>query len=194
VNDEILQPVTDASLISPTFSGRSTKTEEKLIDMFNATDMIRVINPDDEAYIWQYMNPAKERIEFDTSSSTVPQKIVYREPPDVYKLEPGQSAAIVGANGYVMIDGLVKKLMSKNAISRTPNVKPGEARNFNFSDDAAQIRWINEIYLGKVTMTTAPITPPRSQAPDLSEIDKDLGVDDDFTAAVRKRRPRQAKA
>jgi hypothetical protein len=167
---------------------------EKCDNLFSATDYVRVINPDTEAYVWQFMNPAKERIEFDTSSSTVPQKITYREAPEVYKLEPGQSAALPGSNARVMMDGLVKKLMVKRTISRTPNVKPGEARNFNFSDDSAQQHWINEIYLGKANpfVNSTPSEPVVVHDDVTSDIDKDLGIEQE--PVKRTRKPRTAAA
>ncbi len=198
MNDQLLQPINDPSLLQATHSGRSNSIREKLADMFTAAEYVRVINPDTEAHVWQYLPASKERIEFDTSSSTVPQKITYRDAPEVYKLDPGQSAVIPGANAYLMIESLTKKLMAKRTISRNPNVRPGEARNFNFSDDAAQITWINEIYLGKAMPTMTSATPPPATANEETEheIDKDLGIEDgDFTTVKpHRRKPRQATA
>lgn len=144
----LLKPVNDPSLIKPGHSGRSTTALEKLSKMFGATDFVKVINPDTEAYIWQWLPPQKEEVSFDSSSSTVPVKITYRGEPEVWKIEAGQSGTLVGANAYIMIDGLVKRLMAKRTIARQPNMERGAARNFNFSDDVAQQEWINEIYLG----------------------------------------------
>jgi len=191
MNDQLLQPINDPSLLQATHSGRSSSIREKLSDMFTATEYVRVINPDTEAHVWQYLPASKERIEFDTSSSTVPQKITYRDTPEVYKLDPGQSAVIPGANAYLMIETLTKRLMAKRVIAREPNVKPGQARNFNFSDDAAQVNWINEIYLGKAMPTMASTEAPSAKEVEAEqhEIDKDLGIEDgNSTPAKRHRR------
>lgn len=176
---KLLQPSNDSSLLTPTRSGRSTSILDKVGKMFGPTDWVNVINPDVEPYIWQWLPPQKEQINFDPSSTTVPQRIIFREEPEVYKLDPGQSATLVGANAYVMLDGLVKRMMAKKAIARQPNMAPGQARNFNFSDDIAQEQWINEIYLGRAN----PYDNNLDQEPDTkeldnldSQIDKDLGL------------------
>jgi hypothetical protein len=136
------------------------------------------------------MSESKEHISFDTSSSTVPMKNTYREPPEVYRLEPGQSAVLIGGNAYMMVESLVKQMMVKKTISRHPNMKPGQALNFNFSDDSAQGSWIPQIYLGKVNPTAvstavAPAPVPVAdtlddgwvqQPEDLDSIENDLGL------------------
>lgn len=188
--DGMLQPLQDTKLANLPKSGHSTSIREKLADLFGATEFVRVINPDTENYYWQYLPLEKEHINFDSSSSTVPMKITYRDSPEVYLLEPSQSAIIIGANAYLMIEGLVKKLMSKKAIQRTPTMRPGEARNFNFSDDAAQHDWIRDIYLGKAMPSIMPINastnkPEQLYQPD--DIDNDLGLTSD--APSTKKRP-----
>jgi hypothetical protein len=178
----ILKPVNDPSLLAPTHTGRSTSCMEKLSKMFGPTDFVKVINPDTEAYIWQWLPPQKEEISFDSSQSTVPVRIMYRGEPEVWKIEPGQSGTLVGANAYVMIDGLVKRLMAKKTISRNPNIAPGQSRNFNFSDDVAQQEWINEIYLGTDNPFDRPESVHVTNTPtndDLNrQIDDDLGIAD----------------
>lgn len=146
---KLLQPLSPSEVPeNRAHTGRSTTCLMKLSEMFGPADFVKVINPDTEDYLWQWLPPQKEHISFDTSSSTVPMRVVYREDPETWKIDAGQSGTLVGANAYVMIDGLVKRMMAKRVVSRNPDVKPGQARNFNFSDDQAQIEWINEIYLG----------------------------------------------
>lgn len=195
MNNELLQPLAPGTdVLTPLHSGRSTMFREKLVDLFGAADWVRVINPDTQDFSWQYMPESKEHVSFDSSSSTVPMKITHRDDPEVYRLQPGQSAVIVGANAYLMIEGLAKRMMADKTISKMPNVRPGEARNFNFSDDAAQQMFINEIYLGKVTPGTAP-EPVSHDTEDeevqASQIDDDLGLTNE---PVRHRggRPRKA--
>lgn len=179
---KLLKPEQDSSLIQQGFNGRSTTILDKVSKLFSPTEWVDVINPDTEAFVWQYLPPEKEQISFDSSSTTVPHRIMHRDDPEVYKLEPGQSATLMGGNAYVMLDGLVKRMMAKRTISRNPNVPPGQARNFNFSDDMAQEQWINEIYLGKANPYDAAIpqedTPIALDEAFVSQIDNDLGLTD----------------
>lgn len=196
MNNELLQPLSpeNSDILSPLHSGRSTMFREKLVDLFEPTDWVRVINPDSIDFIWQYMPASKEHITFDSSSSTVPMKITHRDDPEVYRLEPGQSAVLVGANAYLMIEGLAKRMMANRTINRNPNVRPGEARNFNFSDDEAQHELIELIYLGKATPGLAPKpAPDEGSTTDLDQIDDDLGL---TSNGPKKRggRPRKANA
>jgi hypothetical protein len=112
---------------------------------FAAHEWVRVINVDDEKFKWQYLPQHAERFEFTPD----PMKEVYRDPVEAYELDPGESEVIVGENAYLMIEGLYKKLISKRVINRTPDMSPGQARNFNWTDGKAQEDLIDRIYLGK---------------------------------------------
>jgi hypothetical protein len=172
----LLRPTNDASLLNPAaHTGRSTSCIEKLSKLFIGTDFVKVINPDTEPFVWQWLPPHKEEVSF--TDGSVPMKITHRGDPEVWKLEGGQSGTIVGSNAYVMIDGLVKRMMSKKAIARQPNTKPGENRNFNFSDDIAQQEWINVIYLGvdNPYEQVASVEVPTDQEVN-RQIDDDLGL------------------
>ncbi len=70
-----------------------------------------------------------------------------------------------------MIEGLYKKLTAKRAITRSPKMQPGQARNFNFSDESHQDYWIGEIFLGKESPQFSTPAPK----PDTS-VEEDLGV------------------
>lgn len=192
-SEGLLQPIADPSLLYTPHSGKSTAIREKLADLFTATEFVRVQNVDDEPFIWQYMPDAKEHIEFDTSSSTVPQKITYRDAPEVYMLQPGEAKPVIGGCAYMMIEGLVKKMMSKKVIANQPNVKPGESRNFNFSDDQQQVEWIEKIYLGKWTPTSYSAPLPTPEPVSTRSIDEDLGLGNiSPTPRRRGRQPRPA--
>lgn len=188
----LLQPTNDPSLLAPSFTGRSTSALEKLSKLFGSTDFVKVINPDTEAYIWQWLPPQKEELSFDNSQSTVPMRVTHRGEPEVYKLEPGQSATLVGANAYVMLDGLIKRMMAKKTISRHPNVKPGESRNFNFSDDVAQEDWIAVCYLGIDNPFESGIAQAPISVPNTSEIDRQ--IDDDLGLSNHAQRNIQSQA
>jgi hypothetical protein len=124
----------------------STTFREKLASRFKATDFVRVINIDDEPFRWQYMPTAKEHI------TVLPDYTddVQRENPEVYELAPGESQVLLGENAFLMIEALYKQLTAKKVVAGS-TVEPGQARNFNFSDDLRQEEFINDIYMGKET-------------------------------------------
>lgn len=165
---DLLQPIVADSYVGKIPAGANTTLHEKLLKLFNPTDFVRVINIDTQPYIWQYMPASKENITFDMDSSTVPMKNTYREPPEVYELQPGQSAIIVGASAYLMIEGLIKRMISEETIARQSNMQPGQARKFAYGDDIKQQELIKEIYLGKeMPGATAPLGEPTE--PETSE-------------------------
>lgn len=129
--------------------------QERCMKLFAAHEYVTVQNVDSEAYIWQYM-PAHEE-EFEYTSD--PMKITRRGDPEMWMLDAGQSETIVGANAYIMMEGLFKKLAAKKKLADTPEIE-GQARNFSFSDGEQQQKWIEKIYVGKaVTPFVAPSTP-----------------------------------
>lgn len=148
MSEKMLRPIQANDWIGKEVGGANTPIREKLLKLFSLLDFIRVKNIDDELITWQVMDDSKEDISFDNSSSTVPMKITHRDPPDVYQLEPGEIGIINGKSGYLMIEALVKKMMSKDVIRKFPQVAPGVARNFAFSDDKKQQDYIKLIYLG----------------------------------------------
>jgi hypothetical protein len=174
--DQFLQP-----LQTDTWVGKETQDErltlrERLMKLFDATDFVRVINIDTEPFTWQYMPAQKEHISFDTTTSTVPMKETFREPPEVYQLMPGQSAVIVGASAFIMIEGLIKSMVATEAVAHDREypgmaIMPGgRSRKFSFSDPIKQQEYISRIYLGKYR-------PGESVAPQpTSTIEEDLGL------------------
>jgi hypothetical protein len=153
MEEQLLKPLDSAPQAT---IENNTLFREKLMKRFSAIDFVRVINPDTEDFTWQFMPQSKEVETFDNTSSTVPMKNTHREPPEVYKLAPGESAVIQGANAYVMIEALGKRLMAKKVISKTPEIAPGQARQLGFSDDLRQQEVIDMIYLGKNMPAFAP--------------------------------------
>lgn len=126
-------------------STRNKTFREKLMDTFAAHEWVRVINVDDETYIWQYLPAHNEEFEFTPD----PMKITRRGEVEAYALEPGESEVIIGENAYVMIEGLYKKLAAKATIKRSPNVAPGFARSYSWDDSVQQDEFMSRIYLGK---------------------------------------------
>jgi hypothetical protein len=122
----------------------NTKTfRERLMERFNASQFVRVKNIDDETFTWQYLPAENEEVSFTPD----PMKITHRKPPEVWAIDAGKEDVLVGANAYLMIEGLYKKLAAKKTLATMPD-EPGVARNFNFSDADAQERIINQIFQG----------------------------------------------
>lgn len=130
--------------------------QERLMDKFKAHEYVKVINVDDELFMWQYMPAEKEEYEYTPDGM---HRHTRREDPEVWMLDPGESETIVGANAYLMIEALYKKLITKKAVM-TMEVKPGQARSFNFADGTAQDHWIGRIFLGKEVPTFTPVKTP----------------------------------
>lgn len=121
---------------------------QRLEKRFAPHEWVRVINIDNEPVYWQYMPVHNETVEFDTGS--VPMKHTYRENPEAWVLNPGESEILIGANAYLMIDNLYKKLIAKGYIKKNGEFTPGTAgRNFNWSDPKTQEDLIDKIFLGK---------------------------------------------
>lgn len=153
--------------------------QERLMLLFKPHEYVTVMNVDDEPYIWQYMPASSEEIEITAD----PMKITHRGDPEVWMIEPGDKETIVGANAYIMIDGLYKKLTAKKKLADNPDTH-GQAINFSFSDSEQQQKWINRIYLGKAT--------PTFQS---TNVEEDLGLEDAAVTAAKQTltRPTPAK-
>lgn len=156
-------------------AGVNTSFREKLMNKFKSTDFVRVINTDDEPFSWQWMPSTKEHVTINADFTDD----VYREMPEIYTLKPGESQVLIGENAFLMIEGLFKVLSAKRAIGRRPNLEPGGARQFNFSDDAQQETAIKDIYLGKERPTFDTPAPVATVDPIDDELNKELGQGDD---------------
>lgn len=141
---------------------------ERLMSRFQAHEWVRVINIDSEPFIWQYLPQHAEKFEFTPD----PMKITYRDPVEVYKLGPGESEVIIGENAYVMIEALYKKLVTKKVIFKNPDMGPGQARSFNWTDGESQEKLINRIYLGKESPTFDGKTTEKDNAAADSQVSK----------------------
>lgn len=120
--------------------------QERLRERYKPHEFVKVINIDDEPYIWQYMPESNEE---ESQSNDGMHRIITRGRPETWMIEPGETEVLQGANANVMIEGLYKKVSSKRIISKTPNQAPTSARNFNWTDPVAQEEAINRIYIGK---------------------------------------------
>jgi hypothetical protein len=141
---------------------------QRLMERFAGHEWVRVINIDDEPYIWLYLPSHAEDFEFTPD----PMKITRRGEVEAYQLDPGESEVILGENAYIMIEGLYKRLAGKAVINRSPNVAPGYARSFNWDDGVQQEEFIERIYLGKEDPSFRRALPKAS--PIRTQVDTDL--------------------
>ncbi len=142
---------------APTIYGEGSSTSaapvedktfrQRLVELFGATDFVKVKNIDDEVLWWQYLPATKETHSF--SGSTVPMKETSRGIPEQYSIAPGETKILMGENAYMMLEVLYKKMAAKKVIRENPNVPKTQVRNFNFTDSGKQEIFIKQAYLGK---------------------------------------------
>lgn len=137
-----------------------TTFREKLSELIQPHQFGRVINIDDDRFVWQYMPSVNETYEYVEG----PHRHTNRGDVEVWELEPGESDVLLGENAYVMIEALYKKIKAKQVISSKPEMKPGQARAFGFYDDISQVALIKKIFLGVVKPEFAGIDTTASMA------------------------------
>lgn len=128
---------------------------ERLLTRFAAHEMVQVMNIDDEPMEWQFLPDHAE-----TSSLTDEGiKITYREEPEVWRIEPGETDYMTGSCAFIMIENLFKKLVIKKVgiVERPSSAK--EIRNFNFKDPIRAEKFIDMIYMGKVSPSFNQLQP-----------------------------------
>lgn len=145
--------------------------QERLMDRFQPQEYVKVINVDDEPFRWQYLPAHNEEYEYTSDGM---HRHTRREAPEVWELEPGESETILGANAYLMIEALYKKLVSKKAITKI-QVKPGMARAFNYADGTQQDHWINQIFIGKEVPTFTALNDSKGSDATSEPIKRSVG-------------------
>lgn len=164
---------------------------ERLEKRFSATDFVRVINPDNEEFVWQALDPKTESYFIDRG----PMKNTTRGNPRLYRIGPGQSLVLEGWNAQLMIDKLYRKIRAKNALSRRAGMSYDDAvkKNLgdipiNWADGDQQEQYIDQIFVsvenpsfgtpkyqdGKVEIPTSQPTDAKAE---LDAIAKDLGIE-----------------
>lgn len=147
----------------------NTKTfQQRMMERFAPQDFVTVVNIDNEALVWQYLPAHAEDFEYTPD----PMKITRRALPELWELAPGASEALVGANAYLMLDNLYKKVVAKKVQGDSPEV-PGQARNFNYADGGQQEDFLDKAFLGKTTpqfnVQQPDLEPAGVQAPQKEE-------------------------
>lgn len=119
---------------------------ERLMSRFAAHEHVQVMNIDDEPIEWQFLPDYAE-----TSSVTDEGiKITYREEPELWRIEAGETDILSGSCAFIMIENLYKKLVIKKVgiVEKPQSAK--EIRNFNFRDPVRAEQIIDMIFQGKV--------------------------------------------
>jgi len=135
---------------------------ERLLERFAPHEYVRVINIDNAPVKWQYLPSHAEEVTYTAD----PMKITTRGEVEVYLLNPGESEVLLGECAILFFDVLFKQMQSKRVIEHNPEVGPGIARNFNFSDAIAQEEFIDKAYLGKENPNFSSyetIEPPKAE-------------------------------
>lgn len=173
-------------------SPEQTTFRERLEKRFSANDFVRVINPDNEEFTWQALDPKTESYFIDRG----PMKNTTRGNPRLYRIGPGQSLVLEGWNAQLMIDKLYRKMKAKNALSRRSGLAPDDAvkKNLgdipiNWADGDQQEAYIDKIFVsvenpsfgtptyqdGRVEIPTS--SPTADVSAELAAIAKDLGIE-----------------
>jgi len=90
--------------------GDDATWRDRLALKFKPTDVVRVKNPDNEDFSWQFM---PEDNELSVMNGDRTGYITYRKKPEFYTIKAGQEMPLVGANAYLMVEYLAKKMIIK---------------------------------------------------------------------------------
>lgn len=119
---------------------------ERLLTRFAAHETVEVKNIDNEPIEWQFLPDYAE-----TSSLTDEGiKITYREEPELWRIEAGDTEYLTGACAFHMLENLYKKVVIKKVgVVETPT-SAKQIRNFNFKDPIRAEAFIDDAFIGKV--------------------------------------------
>lgn len=134
---------------------------ERLMDRFQPSDYVRVINIDDEDFQWKWMPTTAEDESMDDGgqvriisgresfSKDFKSRIPGNE--QFWEIPAGAEDVLIGECAYLFIEGLFKTIVAKGVIAKNPNTT--SARNFNWTDGTVQEEIIDRIFLGKEVPT-----------------------------------------
>lgn len=185
------QPYTgdsDGQLYGVTVDNRPKPIGEKLSDLFQPSDFVRVINIDNEDFTWQSLNPKDETYYMEPG----PQKTTVRGKPRLYTVSAAQSVVLEGWNAYIMIEQLYKKVSAKAILAHKTAARDGKPTDtpLQWGDGEKQDYYINKIFIGVETPSFGQFktandkgtTDYKSAAPKtVDQIAKDLGLDEHDT-------------
>ncbi len=121
---------------------------ERVRKRFKPHDTVKVINIDDESIKWQYLEQDDESYVLEDETNI---KITSREDPGLWEIGPGEQDILEGANAYLMMEALFKKMsVKKKGVVEHP-LDQRDIHHFAFDDPEQQERIIDLLFLGKVT-------------------------------------------
>jgi len=121
---------------------------ERLRKYFKPHDTVKVQNVDSEVIEWQFLEEDKENFTIEDDSNI---KIVTRDDPDLWRIEPGDVDILEGCCAYLMIEALFKQMTARKVGPVEHPLDQRDIRNFAFDDPAAQDNFIKRVFLGKIT-------------------------------------------
>lgn len=140
--------------------------QERMSRLFKAQEYVTIKNVTDRACFWQYLPESNEHEGFSEDGM---QRIITREAPEMWVIQPGDTEVIIGASAYRALDSMYKNYMALTTLKKfkDPNSpmfsekNEYQPRNFNFADGGAQDKFLAEAYLGKAQMLfeTKPAVP-----------------------------------
>lgn len=158
---------------------------ERLMARFSPIDVVTVHNPSKNVYKWTFMPehnelqvPDGQRTGFHT----------YRKKPEQYQINPDETLPLIGANAYVMIEGLTKVLIIDEVNAALALDKDSKKKSNAFLQPEVQERYIDLI----VTSHNDPISLSKANNQSLlvdseeDSLEADLGL----TESPRRGRPK----
>ena len=85
---------------------------ERLRKYFKPHDTVKVQNVDSEVIKWQFLEEDKENFTIEDDSNI---KIVTRDDPDLWRIEPGDVDILEGCCAYLMIEALFKQMTARKS-------------------------------------------------------------------------------
>lgn len=121
---------------------------ERLRNYFKPHDTVKVQNIDSEQVRWQYLEEDQETYTIEDDSNI---KIVSREDPGLWILEPGETDILDGGCAYLFIEAQFKQVTARKIGPVEHPLDQRDIKNFAFDDPEAQEAFIKRVFLGKIT-------------------------------------------
>jgi hypothetical protein len=93
--------------------GSDATFRDRLLTRFKVTDVVRVINPTEKSFSWDFM-PEENEIAVMNGDRTG--YITYRKKPEHYTLAAGEEMPITGSNACLMVEALAKHMILDKSI------------------------------------------------------------------------------
>lgn len=132
---------------------------QRLEDRFKPHEFVRVRNLDDEPFEWEWMPSTAETVSYTDNgavrvvegrkSFSADYSALYPGNEQHWVINPGQSEVLLGENAYLFIEGMYKKLVTKQKLAGVDVTEAGRKPiNFNWNDGLNQEKMIDKILIG----------------------------------------------